>query len=381
LVESLTIPSQVYQVSGTIYQQYNKGSSQFDTSFASTSQQKVIAGTDLTYVVKSGSSNLNLNLQPLTSPVTLASPSPTIKLDVVDTLVAPGANTFSYNINVPSNATNVSFNPGLGVSNVSIVNNGSFLTVSGTYGGNVTTTTTSGTPPVTTTTTAPAVLQNTSTPTLGTLTATLNNMMTSTNGVVSGKGVQFSIDSARLNGANATAQSLYFGDAETNSAGTYTLSNLPLGQMTLNVYNNLTQAAILQGNVSLNDAMSALSIAAGRGVVTATSVGNVNNLGASDFIAADWNKDGIVTAADSLAILQYFVNYSNLNSQPLTYTYFPASQQGAVGVGKVGITNAVPPAFSTITTNINAGNSTTLAIGGSQQLDIVGVLQGDVINA
>jgi hypothetical protein len=127
---------------------------------------------------------------------------------------------FSYNINVPSNASNVSFTPGLGVSGVTVVNNGGFWTVSGTYGGTVTTTTTSGTPPVTTTVTTPAVLQNTNTPTLGTLTATLNNMMTSVNGVVSGggtvgtttntsKGAQFSIDSALLNGAPATAQSLY----------------------------------------------------------------------------------------------------------------------------------------------------------------------------
>ena len=389
LVESAVLPNQVYSISGTIYQQYNKGSSQFDTSYsASNSQQVVIPGTDMTFVVKSPSANLNLNLQPITSPVTVASPNPTIKLDVVDTLVAPGANTFTYNINVPSNATNVSFAPGQGVSNVSAVNNGSYWTISGTYGGTVTTTTTTGTPPVTTTTTAPAVLQNTSTPTLGTLTATLNNMMTSTNGVVTGgsltntsKGVQFSIDTATLNGTLATSQSLFFGDAETNSNGQYFLGNLPLGQLTLNLYNNSTQAAVNQGKVSLNDAMSALSIAAGKGVVTSTTVGAVGNLGASDFVAADWNKDGKVTAADSLAILQYFVSYSNLNSAPLTYSYFPASQQGAVGVGKVGITNSAAPAFSTITTNINATNSTTLGIGGSQQLDIVGVLQGDVINA
>ena len=389
LVESAVLPNQVYSISGTIYQQYNKGSSQFDTSYsASNSQQVVIPGTDMTFVVKSPSANLNLNLQPITSPVTVASPNPTIKLDVVDTLVAPGANTFTYNINVPSNATNVSFAPGQGVSNVSAVNNGSYWTISGTYGGTVTTTTTTGTPPVTTTTTAPAVLQNTSTPTLGTLTATLNNMMTSTNGVVTGgsltntsKGVQFSIDTATLNGTLATSQSLFFGDAETNSNGQYFLGNLPLGQLTLNLYNNSTQAAVNQSKVSLNDAMSALSIAAGKGVVTSTTVGAVGNLGASDFVAADWNKDGKVTAADSLAILQYFVSYSNLNSAPLTYSYFPASQQGAVGVGKVGITNSAAPAFSTITTNINATNSTTLGIGGSQQLDIVGVLQGDVINA
>jgi len=394
LVESLDLPSQIYSVKGTVYQQYNKGSSSPDLSFNATAvtagQQVIIPGTDMTFVVKNAPANINLNLQPVTSPVTVASPNPVVKIDVVDTLLAPGTNTFTYNINVPSNASNVSFTPGLGVSGVTVVNNGGFLTVSGTYGGTVTTTTTSGTPPVTTTVTTPAVLQNTSTPTLGTLTATLNNMMTSVNGVVSGggtvgsttnlsKGSQFSIDSALLNGAPATAQSLYFGAAETNASGAYTLSNLPLGQLTLNVYNNTAQAASKVGNISLNDAMSALTMAAGRGVVTSTAVGTASNLDVSDFVAADFNKDGKVTAADSLAILQYFVNYSNLNSAPLSYTYFPASQQGFLGTGKVGVANSVAPAMTAISTNINALNSTPLGIGGQQTLDIVGVLQGDVV--
>jgi hypothetical protein len=120
-------------------------------------------------------------------------------------------------------------------------------------------------------------------------------------------------------------------------------------------------------------------MAAGRGVVTSTAVGLNTTLDVSDFLAADFNKDGRVTAADSLAILQYFVNYSNLNSAPLSYTYFPASQQGSTGVGKVGVGNAVTPPMTAIITNINASNSTTLGIGGTQTLDIVGVLQGDVI--
>jgi len=392
LVQAATLPSQVYSVTGTVYQQYNKGSSAFDLAKSDAAiaagQQFVIPQTDMTYIVKSGASNINLNLQPVSTPVTVASPNPVVKIDVVDTLLAPGTNTFTYNINVPSNASNVSFTPALGVSGVTVVNNGSYLTVSGAYGAPVTTTTTTGTPPVTTTVTTPAVLQNTNTPTLGTLTATLNNMMTSVNGVVSGgtsinpsKGAQFSVDSAILNGAPATAQSLYFGAAESNNSGVYTLSNLPLGQLTLNVYNNTAQAALKVGNISLNDAMSALTMAAGRGVVTSTSVGTSANLDVSDFVAADFNKDGKVTAADSLAILQYFVNYSNLNSAPLSYTYFPSAQQGFVGVGKVGVANSVAPTMSTITTNINATNSTTLGNGASQTLDIVGVLQGDVINA
>jgi len=395
LVQATTLPNQVYSMTGTVYQQYNKGGTPdlLKTSAGVTAgEQVVIPGTDMTYVVKSGASNINLNLQPVSTPVTVASPNPVVKIDVVDTLLAPGANTFTYNINVPSNASNVSFTPGLGVSGVTVVNNGGYLTVSGTYGGSVTTTTTTGTPPVTSTVTTPAVLQSTSTPTLGTLTATLNNMMTSVNGVVSGggtvgattnisKGAQFSIDSALLNGAPATAQSLYFGAAETNASGVYTLSNLPLGQLTLNVYNNTAQAASKVSNISLNDAMSALTMAAGKGVVTATAVGTAANLDVSDFVAADFNKDGKVTAADSLAILQYFVNYSNLNSAPLSYTYFPSSQQGFVGTGKVGVSNSVAPAMSVITTNINATNLTTIGLGNGQTLDIVGVLQGDVINA
>jgi hypothetical protein len=125
--------------------------------------------------------------------------------------------------------------------------------------------------------------------------------------------------------------------------------------------------------------MSALTIAAGRGVVTSTAVGIASTLDVSDFLAADFNKDGRVTAADSLAILQYFVNYSNLNSAPLSYTYFPASQQGFLGTGKVGVVNSVAPAMTAISTNINALNSTPLGIGGQQTLDIVGVLQGDVV--
>ena len=376
MVESLVLPSQVYTVTGTVYQQYNKGSSSFDLAKSDTAiaagQQVAMPQTDMTFVVKSSASNINLNMQDISSPVTVASHNPVVKIDVIDTLLAPGINTFTYNINLPSNASNVSFAPGLGVSGVTVVNNGSYLTVSGSYGGS------SSTPPT--------LLQNTNTPILGTLTAKLNNMMTSVNGVVSGgtsanpsKGIQFSIDSATLNGTTATAQSLYFGAAETNANGTYTLSNLPLGQLSLNVYNNTAQAALKVSNVSLNDAMSALSIAAGKGVVSSTTVGTATTLDVSDFVAADFNKDGKVTAADSLAILQYFVNYSNMNSAPLTYSYFPSSQQGSVGPGKVGVGNSVAPSFSVISTNINATNSTVLNFGGSQTLDIVGVLQGDVI--
>jgi hypothetical protein len=104
-------------------------------------------------------------------------------------------------------------------------------------------------------------------------------------------------------------------------------------------------------------------------------------LAVSDFLAADWNQDGRVTAADSLAILQYFTNFSNLNSAPLSYRYFPSSQEGQVGVGKVTVTNAVLPSMTQITTNIRASDLGALGNGQTQTLDIIGVLQGDIVAA
>jgi hypothetical protein len=389
MVELANLPTQAYSVTGTIYSQYNNGTSTFNTSYASAAavslaQATPLPATDMTYAVKGGasSSNLLLNLQPVTTPVTPASPNTTIKIDVVDNALVAGANNFSYNINIPNNASNVTFTPWAGVSNLVVVNKGGYLTVTGTYGAAAGAAAAPAAGAVAAPAAAAATAQTSlTTPTLGTLTATLSNMMTTSNGVVTGKGVGFSIDTATLNSAPATAQSLYFGAAETASNGTYTLSNLPLGQMTLNVYNNTSLTANKTSNIGINDAMSALSIAAGKGVVTSLTVGAVGNLAVSDFLAADWNQDGRVTAADSLAILQYFTNFSNLNSAPLSYRYFPSSQEGQVGVGKVTVTNAVMPSMTQITTNINAATLGTIGNGQPQTLDIIGVLQGDIVAA
>jgi len=384
MVEIANLPTQGYSVSGTVYSHYNNGTTTPNVSYSTAlssaaAQAVVIPQIDMTYSVKGGvaSSGLLLNLQS-TTPVTPLSPNASIKIDVIDNALAPGANNFSYNINMPNNASNVSFTPGVGVSNVQFTPKGGFITISGTYGGSVTTTTTTGTPPVTTTTTAPVTLQNTNTPTLGTLNVTLSNMLTTSNNVVAGKGVSFTIDTPILNGTATSAQSLYFGAAETSAAGTYTLNNLPLGQLALTLYNNPSVANTKSSNIGVNDAMSALSIAAGKGIVSNTAVGSVGNLSVTDFLAADWNQDGRVTAADSLAILQYFTNVSNINSQPLTYRFFPASQDGQTGAGKVTISNAVLPTMTQITTNINASTLGTIGNGGSQTLDIIGVLQGDL---
>ena len=298
----------------------------------------------------------------------------TVKVDVVDNAVVSGANTFSYNLNVPSNATNVSFAPAAGVTGLTVVNKGGYLTVSGSYtapaaGG--TTTTTTGTTGTTGTTASSTVA------TLGTLTATLNNEFNA--------GSQFSIDSATLGTSAATGQSLYFGTAETNSSGAYTLSNLPSGQLELNVLNNATLATQKSTQIGLNDAISALNIAAGKGLYTssagASTSGVATALQVSDFVAADWNHDGKVTASDALSILQYYVNYTNLASAPLTFTYFPASAENNVGDGKIGVANAAAPAMPSFQTSTNVSSGAAMNMLGINALDIIGVLQGDVVIA
>ena len=101
----------------------------------------------------------------------------------------------------------------------------------------------------------------------------------------------------------------------------------------------------------------------------------------SDFVAADWNHDGKVTASDALNILQYYVNYSNLASAPLTYTYFPSSAENKVGDGKVGVANAAAPALPSFQTSTNVSSGAPMNILGINALDIIGVLQGDVVSA
>jgi hypothetical protein len=214
--------------------------------------------------------------------------------------------------------------------------------------------------------------------TLGTLSATLLNEFNS--------GAQFSIDSGVL-GTTAltplTGQSLYFGTAETNASGVYTLSNLPSGLLNLNVLNNVNLATSKSSNVGLNDAISALNIAAGKGLYTSSAgtsnTGVATALQVSDFVAADWNKDGKVTASDALNILQYYVNYTNIGATPLSYTYFPASQELYLGDGKVGVANALPPSLPSFQTATNVSTGASISILASNSLDIIGVLQGDVV--
>jgi len=360
-VVSAPLNSQVYTLNGTIFSQYNpNGASTFsasNTPYTLDTNKKPIPATDFDYVVQGSSSstilmNLNTTATPLV-PVTSAQPNTNVSFDLVpSSAVASSLSSFSMIINLPSNASAASFTAGPGVKLTTNTNSGHLLTIEGTYA---------------------AGKGAAGTPTIGTMNVSLTNQFNT--------GSQFTIDSVSVNGAAGTGQSVYFGAAETAAPGgaalpgSYTISNLPAGQMSFYTFNN-TQAASTS-TISVNDAMAALSIAAGRGLPQGPgkAVGLPANLIPSDFIASDWNQDKVITASDALGILGYVVS---ANKAPLSYTYIPASANTLTATPET-VTNVVYPAIKPISTAVSIANGSPLQTGAVQTLDLVGVLNGDIV--
>jgi hypothetical protein len=135
-----------------------------------------------------------------------------------------------------------------------------------------------------------------------------------------------------------------------------------------------------------------LSIAAGKGIQSGMGepLGAASNLLPSDFIAADFNGDGQVTAADALSILNYIVAVVKVNLTP-SFTYFPATSDSTLFTYMpAGVPANTPPSSESVTTVVLPANTpimtdkngtTVLKTGnGTQILDIIGVLPGDVVN-
>jgi hypothetical protein len=101
-----------------------------------------------------------------------------------------------------------------------------------------------------------------------------------------------------------------------------------------------------------------------------------------DFLVSDMPEHAVQTVdliMDALNILQYYVNYTNIGATPLSYTYFPASQENYVGDGKVGVASALPPTLPSFQTATNVSTGASINILASNSLDIIGVLQGDIV--
>jgi hypothetical protein len=261
---------------------------------------------------------------------------------------------FTVTVDVPSNATGVNFTPGTGVTLISSTStSGHTLTLTGTYS-------------------APSgkgALPGSSTPMLGTLNATLTNEFNS--------GGQFAMDTVSINGNAAVGQNLYFGMGESNAQGAYTISNLPAGSLKITPFNNVAQ--VNPSYINVNSVMAVMSIAAGKGMPAGIGqpLGTTANLLPSDYVAADYNQDGQVTAADALSMLNYIVSV-NKSSTP-GYTYLYATSNALVNTAESTTAVVVPP-LPSLATNLSKSGAVLVTGDSSNIVDIVGVLPGNVVN-
>ena len=359
-LETNTLNSQVYTVTGTVYDQFNPagqyGMTNTGTPYGQFNTQVPLSTTDMFYTVTGAATNPNFTFavqQSTLTPVSASSPNAMLNLSLVANAMPTTASAvpFTVTLDVPSNATGVTFTPGTGVVLTTPTSTvGHTMTVTGTYS------------------TGKGVVGS-STPVLGTLSTILTNEFNN--------GGQFSMDTASLNGNAATGQSLYFGMAETNTSGQYSISNLPAGTLSVQPFNNA--AALNPSSITVNDVLSTMSIAAGKGVSAGLgqAVGQANNLLPSDFVAADFNQDGQVTAADALTELNYIVAASKPSAPG--FVYMNAASNSLINTPET-TTNVVVPPLGTIATNLSSSNSVLLTGNSTNVVNIVGVQPGNVVN-
>ena len=363
MLETAPLNSQVYTVKGTFFDQFNPvgayGLTNSGTPWGQFTSQVALPFNDFSYTVTGAqNSDFKMVVENTLVPVTAVAQNANVAIDLFPNSM-PGAWTtakampFSMTINVPSNASGVTFTPSTGVTlSSSTSTTGHTITVSGTYSAP------SGKGAV-----------GTSAPMLGVLNATLTNEFNN--------GGQFSMDTVSLNGSAATGQSLYFGMGEANASGAYNISNLPAGSLVIKPFNNVAQ--VNPSTITVNDVLAVMSLAAGRGVPggPGQAVGTTSNLLPSDFVSSDYNQDGQVTAADALNMLNYIVSV-NKSSTP-GFVYMSATGNALINTVE-STTSVVTPAIAPIATNLSASGASLLTGDSSKVIDIVGVLPGNVVN-
>ena len=363
MLESVPLNSQVYTVKGTFFDQFNPagtyGLTSAGTGWGQFTSQVALPLTDFSYTVSGpATTDLKFVVENNLTPVSQAAPNANIAIDLMAASMpaawtAAKAMPFTATINVPSNATGVTFTPSTGVTLTSSATTvGHTITVTGTYSAP------SGKGAV-----------GSSAPMLGVLNATLTNEFNN--------GGQFSMDTVSINGNAATGQSLYFGMGEANTAGAYSISNLPAGSLSIKPFNNVAQ--VNPSTISVTDVLSVMSIAAGKGVPggPGQSVGTVANLLPSDFVASDYNQDGQVTAADALSMLNYIVSV-NKSSTP-GFVYLSATGNALINTSET-TTSVVAPALTPVATNLSSSGAVLITGDSSKVIDIIGVLPGNVVN-
>lgn len=336
LVLDAKLDTERYIATGNISQSF--------TNPASTKSTYGQGGTVLSYEVFGAQTSpvVHLDVKDFASqPTTRAQPNASVLVDVVASQ-GLAAGTYSMTINLPSNASGVTFTPAVGLAVTSSLK-GSQLTLSGTA----------------------AVAANAN---LGTVALTLVGEH--------GKGSDFSFSDVLVNSVAAVGRSLYFGIAETTATtGAFTLNNLPKGDLVTAVYDNPVAPS---ANITVEDAVAALQIASLK-----TNAGN--NWSRSDLIAADWDKNGVVNAADALGILKYAVavdkstvqlDYVYIDKVPNDTTITAANQAGAVS------SVSIPTIAKISTHKPTDATLAPYAFGlGHTDVDLVGILVGDLVHS
>lgn len=336
LVLDAKLDTERYMATGSIFQSF--------TNPVSTKSTYGQGGTVFSYEVFGAqvSPVVHLDVKDFPSqPTTRAQPNASVLVDVVASQ-GLAAGTYSMTINLPSNASGVTFTPATGLTVTSSLK-GSQLTLSGTA----------------------AVVANAN---LGTLALTLVGEH--------GRGSDFSFSDVLVNNVAAVGRSLYFGIAETTATtGAFTLNNLPKGDLVTAVYDNPVAPS---ANITVEDAVAALQIASLK-----TNAGN--NWSRSDLIAADWDKNGVVNAADALGILKYAVavdkstvqlDYVYIDKVPNDTTITAANQAAAVS------SVSIPTIAKISTHKPTDATLAPYAFGlGHTDVDLVGILVGDLVHS
>jgi hypothetical protein len=349
LVISAPLDAERYSATGVVQQVFtNTTPSSPQTSYAQ-------AGTVVGYEVFGAQTNpaVRLDIKDTYAATKTSAPNASVQLDIIANSLPTVGSRFSMVVNLPSNATGATLTaaPGVTLIPAASVLSGTQFRVEGTY-------------------VAPAGV-TTTTPTLGTIAMTLVREHNT--------GSDFSISDLTFNGAASVGRSLYFGLAESNSSGALNMLNLPKGEMVMKVFDNplaLTSAASLSSFITIEDARAVMTIASGKnnGALNASTPGTPWS--PSDYIAADWDKNGAVSAADALAMLNYILA-TDKSTTTLDYIYI---DQAANTLAKtpMSVSSVVVPPIAKVNTHKDLSTDYTFA-DGHNDINIVGILVGDLV--
>jgi hypothetical protein len=346
LVISAPLDAERYSATGSIKQLFTNSTSPAQSDYPQ-------AGTVVGYEVFGAQTNpaVRLDIKDTYAATKTSAPNASVQLDIIANSLPTVGSKFSMVVNLPSNATGAALTaaPGVTLSMNSL--SGTQLKLEGTY-------------------VAPAGV-TTTTPTLGTIAMTLVREHNT--------GSDFSISDLTFNGAASVGRSLYFGLAESNSSGALNMLNLPKGEMVMKVFDSplaLTSAASLSSLITIEDARAVMTIASGKnnGALNASTPGTPWL--PSDYIAADWDKNGAVSAADALAMLNYILA-TDKSTTTLDYIYIDLAAN-TLAKSPMSVSSVVVPPIAKVDTHKDLSTGYTFADGHSD-IHIVGILVGDLV--